>query len=915
MTVMADSGQPISLAVAATGLPGSVTTFIGRVREIAEVKRLLTQARLVTLTGTGGCGKTRLALQLAGELLEEYPDGVAVVELGAMADPSLIPQVVASNLEVREQAREPILTTLVENLKEQRLLVVLDNCEHLIEACARVAATLLRNCPALQILATSREPLGIGGEVVWRVPSLAVPRPNALPPFGTLPQYEGIRLFVDRASAAQPTFRLTPQNAAAVVQLCHHLDGIPLALELAAARTRALTVEQIALRLDDRFSLLSGGSRIDLPRHQTLRALIDWSYDRLPEPECRLFNRLAVFAGGWTLEAAEAICGDVGDGSWHLDSAGLEHGDAEGALASSRPITTSAGPPIPSEGVVALLAQLVDKSLVVAEEGLGFGRNPDHAARYRLLETLQQYAAEKLRESGEEAIVRRRHQYWFLALAEKAVAQLEGAEGRAWAERLEIDHDNLRAALVPSRGTIKPADGTDEDLAELRLRLAGALWPFWEKNGHWSEGRRWLEDVLAVPSPRSAARAKVLHGAATLADSQGDSERATILLKEALAVYEEVGDLLGVAFTMDRLGQAAYRRRDLHQAMMLAEKSLALYRVVGDEVLIADALDTLGHLIQRQGDPERARTLFEQSLTLFRKLADKRGVAAVLRSLAQLADDQGDYARVAILAEESIALFREVGDTFGLGSLLVYWAFAAVKQGQFELAERLVVEGLREPREMGDRHAIASKLRSLATVVYERHDFQRAAWLWQESLALYRDFGDKPGIVACLFGLGVLASERGEPEQALQLLAAADALRTALGVGLLRADPAGFAAAVKAARTRVGDEVFTVSWVSGRMMSLEQAVSEALALEILPPSEPASAGESRDRAAASPRRLTRREVDVLRLIAAGRTNNGIAAELVVSLSTIERHISHLYGKIGARGRADATAYALRHGLG
>jgi non-specific serine/threonine protein kinase len=565
--------------------------------------------------------------------------------------------------------------------------------------------------------------------------------------------------------------------------------------------------------------------------------------------------------------------------------------------------------------VVALLAQLVDKSLVVAEEGLGFGQDPGRDVRYRLLETLRRYAAERLRESDEEARIRRRHQSWFLALAERAAARLEGAEGRAWAQRLEIEHDNLRAALAPSRVTTRPADGADDDLAESRLRLAGALWPFWEKNGHWSEGRRWLEEMLVAPSPRSAARAKVLHGAATLADCQGDSEGAMTLLKEALAVHDEIGDLLGVAFTLDRLGQAAYRRGDLHQAMMLAEKSLALYQVVGDEALIADALDTLGHLIQRQGDPERARALFEQSLTLFRKLADKRGIAVVLRSLAQLADDRGDYARVAILAEESITLFQEVGDTFGLGSLLVYWAFAAVKQGQFELAERLVVEGLREPREVGDRQAIASKLRSLATVVYERQDFQWASRLWQESLALYRDLGDKPGIAACLLGLGELASEREQPELALQLLAASDALHTAVGVGLLRADPAGSGAAVNAARALVGGEVFTASWVSGRMMSLEQAISKALALEIPPPSEPARAEESRDRTTVSPRGLTRREVDVLRLIAAGRTNNDIAAELVVSLSTIERHITHLYGKIGARGRADATAYALKHGLG
>jgi len=390
-----------SLDALPNNLPRQLTSFIGREREMAEVKRLLTTTRLLTLTGSGGCGKTRLALQVAADLVEEFANGVWLVELAALTDPALVPQAVASALGVREEPGRPLLATLSDYLKAKRLLLLLDNCEHLVAACAYLAEALLRACPHLRILATSREALNIAGETVWRVPSLSLPDLLHLPSVEHLTQYEAVRLFIERALISRPDFVLTSQGAPSVAQVCHRLDGIPLAIELAAARVKVLSVEQIAARLDNRFRLLTSGSRTALPRQKTLRAAIDWSYDLLSETERMVLRRLSVFAGGWTLEAAEAIC--VGEGiEWHE--------------------------------VLDPLMQLVDKSLVMMEEQGG-------TVRYRLLETVRQYGRDKLPASGEADVVRGRHRDWYLALAERAEPELLGSNQAVWLERLETEHD------------------------------------------------------------------------------------------------------------------------------------------------------------------------------------------------------------------------------------------------------------------------------------------------------------------------------------------------------------------------------------------------------------------------------------------------------------------------------------------
>ncbi|SRR5579884_626936 len=483
-------------------LPVQLSSFIGREKQIVEVQALLARARLLTLTGSGGTGKSRLSLQVAADLVETYRDGVWLVELAAVSDAALVVQAVASVVNVREEPGKPLLQSLVEGLRGKQLLLVLDNCEHVLEAAASLAEGVLKQCPEVKILASSREGLGLSGEQTYRVPSLGLPPdPGQRRTVGLedVIGSESVRLFAERAALVRPDFTLTPGNAPTLARLCHRLDGIPLALELAAARVRALPVEQIEARLQDRFRLLTGGSRTALPRQQTLRALIDWSYDLLSETERTLLRRLSVFMGGWTLEAAEAICAGEGIEEWE---------------------------------VLDLLTSLVDKSLVVYE-------GPEPSTRYRLLETIRQYARDRLYEAGDGALYRDRHRDWFLSLAEQAEPQLQGPEQALWLERLETEHDNLRAALEWSLA----ADGS----AEAGLRLVGALWRFWEMRGYLTEGRAHLADALshAQTQERTQERARALTGAGNLAWHQSDYEAARTLHEQSLAIYQALGNTKG----------------------------------------------------------------------------------------------------------------------------------------------------------------------------------------------------------------------------------------------------------------------------------------------------------------------------------------------------------------------------------
>ncbi len=727
-------------------LPHHPSSFIGRQAESAEVKRLLTATRLLTLTGMGGCGKTRLALRVAHDLVDEYLDGVWLVDLAPLNDGGLIPPSVASVLEISEEPGRPLVETLVASLRDKALLLILDNCEHLADAGAALVEALLTRCPGLRILATSRQGLNVGGEVTWLVPPLSLPDPDATLSVDTLGKYDAVRLFVERATAVRPAFAITPRDAGAVIRLCRGLDGLPLAIELAAARVKAISVEEIVARLDDRFGLLTGGSRTTLPRHQTLRGVMDWSYQLLPEPERLLLQRLAVFAGGWTLEAAEAVC--QGEG-------------------------------IPQRDVLEILSQLVDKSLVMME------KTADGTARYRFLDTVHQYARERLLESGTAERLRAGQCDYFATLAELAEPQFWGGEQEPWFERCEAEHDNMRAVLSWAL----------EHVPEAGLRLAGALWRCWEIRGHLSEGRGWLERLLAATAGSRvppALRAKALNGAGVLARDQGDYQQARALHEEALALRRGLGDKRAIATSLNNLGIVAKEQGAYEEAITLHEEALALRRDLGDRWGIAASLNSLGVVAQEHGDHDRAAGWYEQSAALLRQLRDKQGLAVVLNNLGNVALASGDYGRAADLHEQSLALSRELGNERGIAVSLTNLAELALQQGRLDQAVR-----------------------------------------WNaEALALQRDAGAKEGVASCLEGFARIACARGECERAARLFGAAEALRDSIGAPLPPIDRAEYERGVAAAHTGLGDDAFEEARARGRATPLDEVIRWALAVQV-----------------------------------------------------------------------------------
>ena len=735
-------------------LPLPLTSFVGRDRELAEVKALASTSRLVTLTGTGGCGKTRLAYEAASSLSDSYPDGIQAVELAALADPQLVPGAIARALAVPDAAGRTTTEQLARHLASRRSLLVLDNCEHLADGCATLVETLLQQCPTLTVLATSREPLGVPGEVALRVPPLEAPTRMALPSspdalVAAVTAYPAVRLFLDRAKAADPEFQIAEPNAWSVALICQRLDGIPLAIELAAPWVRLLSIDELLRRLEDRFRLLTGGGRTLARRQQTLLATVEWSYERLSRTERTVFARLSVLAGGWSLEAAEAVC-------------------RGGSIAGNQ--------------VLDLLARLVDKSLVVVDE-----RSPS-GVRYRLLETLREFGRERLEASGEGNATRDRHAEHYQELAERAEPELHGPRQAEWLARLSVDSENLRLAL---RHLLDQGD------AEQALRLAGALWRYWEIRSQLVEGRGLLDETLARTSNAVlddrglAARAKVLQGAGTLAFFQADYETSRCLLEESVSAYRSLGDERGIAWSLIFLAWGVVDRGDPAGARLLLDEALMLARKAGDPLAEAWALARFGLAAMFLREFDDASQILKESAERSRGLHDRVGTAwsQHLLAMAYLCSDEPEPGLVERLELDSIATWRELG----------------TKREQASSAHALALYYMLWGRPTG------------------------ADSLLREALEIQVEIGDRFGMLGILStGWGRLAALRGQGERIMRLLGAVGAARTAAG---MKTEPAGAwceAECAQIARGIIGEAAAEAAYKAGRAMTLDQAVEYAL---------------------------------------------------------------------------------------
>ena len=782
VALLGDEGAPAPApaprrAAPAPRLPLPLTSFVGRAGAVAEVRRLLASSRLLSLTGTGGMGKTRLALETAAEEAAAGARAVALVELGPLSDGDLVPQQVLSALGLSEQPGRTAIDTVVDHLCSAPTLLVLDNCEHLLGAAAGLAQRLLQSCPDLRILATTREPLRVPGETTWRVPALTTPDPDERPSVDELATYDAVRLFLDRVEAVRPGLAPGADDAPALVQVVRRLDGIPLALELAAGRMAVLSVQELAERLDDRFRLLAGGSRTAPDRHQTLRAAVDWTYDALSVPEATLFDRLAVFAGTFTLDAAETVC---------------------------------AGRTLVGEDVLGLLSGLVDKSLVNAEHSGG-------TTRFRLSETMRRYAQERLAEDvAEDAAQRDAHLAWVAGLAGRAETELRGPDQVAWLRVVEAALDDVRAALRWGQ------ERADPDA----LGVAAALGRFWEVRGYLSEGRGWLEALLAATGSAAApeVRAKALRSAGVLAQRQGDYEPARAFHGESLDLARRANDQRGVAAAVHGLGNLAALQGDLAGARSRYEQSLEIGRALDDDHVVAAALTNLGTVAHNRAEFDEARRLSEESLAVRRRMGDRHGIAMVTGNLAYLAFQQGSRAEARALYEESLALRRELGDRPGIANSLCNLGYLALAEGDLGAATALLEESLALALELGDKYWTALSLLRLAKVARAEGDHGRASALDGRALTLASELGAKRALAEWLEGMARTAVAHEAFDRAVVLLGAADAVRDELGAPLPPAERPGHEKDLAAARASLGDDAFAAAWEAGRAMPLEEAV-------------------------------------------------------------------------------------------
>jgi excisionase family DNA binding protein len=827
-------------AIEQPALPAPLNRFVGRTREIASLSALLLErdVRLLTLTGPGGVGKTRLALHVARDVAAEFLDGAVFVPLAAVPSPDLVSSALTKSLGLMDSDMLSPTERLKATWREREVLLILDNFEHLVRADSAacvVVLDLLMGCPGVKVLVTSRIPLRLTGEHAFVVPTMALPESgnhesgtHALSALDELGQVEAIQLFVDRAKTAWPDFTLTAQNAAAVAAICERVDGLPLAIELAAARSAVLSPPALLARLTQRLRVLTGGPRDQPARLRTMREAIAWSYDLLDAAAQARFRRLAVFRGGFALEGAEAVA------YWPQMPSG------ERSLAAE-------------ESVLDSLAALLTSSLIQRRD------LPDSEPRFDMLETVREFALERLDAAGEEQATRSAHAAFYLQLMERAEPALWAATNKELLEQIETEHDNLRGALA----------WAVEHEAETALRLASAIGPFWSKRSHWAEGRSWLERVLHTGVfPDSRERAIALGRAAVIVGDQGDFDDACQYYEESLALAERLGDAAVEARALRGLGIMASNQSDFPHATTFFTQSLSRFRALKDQPGIARCLNDLGLVAERQGDHNRAIAYQEEALPIVRAMSDDWQLGIVLGNLGGAYYDRGDFARGEALTQESLDICRQISDTFG----------------------------------------VAVNLHNLGNFMVEIGNPMAAIERYRESLALTRDLGEHHLASRTLDRLGVALHQTGASRQAARLFGAASALRESIGDSLFMEEDANLTVRFQQVREELGEAIYLAAWDSGRSLPFDIAVKEALALSdqalAARPAEPT-------RAVAG---LSIREVEVLRLLADGQPDKSIANALFISPRTASSHVAAIIAKLGVDSRTAAVAMALRAGI-
>jgi predicted ATPase/DNA-binding CsgD family transcriptional regulator len=848
-------------------VPTTFTPLVGRENEVATICELLKQpdVRLITLLGTGGIGKTRLSHQVAREMQPHFADGVCLVHLASVNEPDLVVPTIALELGIQEIGSQRILEQVKAALSSRHFLLILDNFEQVVAA-APLVEELLVACPRLKVVVTSREVLHLDAEHQFPVPPLGFPNLAQISEDEAFTQYAAIALFVQRAQAILPAFQLTSGNARTIAEICVRLDGLPLAIELAAARIKLLPPQELLARLAQPFQVLSTTSRTLPPRHQTLHNALQWSYDLLDTREQQLFRRLSIFVGGLALEAVEAMEEALNEG--------------QGAVSS----------------VLDSLGSLLDKSLLVQRKQEG------QEARLQMLLTVREYALELLRESGETEKSQRAHALYFLSLVEEAELYLKGPQQSTWMMKLEQEQENLRAAL---------AWLMKREEAELALRFCGALSWFWYRSGYWSEGRRWLHGALELPQNGSAtaARAKALYGAGNLAYYQDDYAIAHALWEESMQIYRSLGIRKAYANALGDLGVLTHVQGDFSMARQLLEESEQLCRTLGKTWELAYLLRKLAYIASREGNLVAAARYAQEGLALARELGDKSLIATTLLTSGDVAASQGDLGRAVALDQEALSLARELGDKLLIAIAVQNLGYLAALQGN--LTQTLVrgQEGLALARELGDKSLIAQMLHTLGYLAALQGDLSRASAYYQEGLPVAQEIGYEKYVGLHLVGLAMVATAEGLPWRAARLFGAADKSLD-INVNMNATERSNYEQAVERVRKILGEKAFTATWDEGRALTPEQAL---MAPE-RSPDPPSPAITPLPQASAYPDGLTIREVEVLRLLAEGQSVAEIAEGLVISPRTVSTHITSVYRKIQVKSRGAATRYAIEHKL-